>query len=108
MSLRAGLPRGVALLPEHLLRTRLEPGYRPVHLPQFDIMPVDKTAGRYDGRVVIAAIHVDHADGSAVRSDDIGPIGRHLCLHGALLASLLAGKMNRRTYEFEEECRGMM
>jgi len=59
-------------------------------------MAVDKTAGRYDGLIVIAAIHVDHADGSAVQSDDIGAIGRHLRSPAA------AAKMSMRVYEFEK------
>jgi hypothetical protein len=63
---------------KHLFRSGVEPGHRPVHLPQLDVVGVDETAGRRDGLVVVGAIHVDHADGSAVLPNDICAIGRHL------------------------------
>ena len=62
------------------------------------IVMIDKTAGRRDRRIVVAAIHVDDADRSAVRSNDIGAIGRHL---RSPAAADVVRRNTRREHEHE-------
>jgi hypothetical protein len=66
--LHVGLDKGV------------QPGYRPVRLPDLHGVAVDEPPGGFDGGLIINTIQLDHADGSVVKSDDIGTIDRHLGL----------------------------
>jgi hypothetical protein len=50
----------------HLFGPCVEPGYRPVHLPEFDIVAVDEPPGGFDGGRIIKTIQLNHANGSVV------------------------------------------
>jgi hypothetical protein len=50
----------------HLFGACVEPGYRPIHLPKLHIVAVDEPCGGFDGGLVITAIQLHHANGSAV------------------------------------------
>jgi hypothetical protein len=95
--------RRLQLFSAHVLGARVEPGDRPITLPELDIVIVDQPPGGFDGGLVINAIQLNHANGPVVQSNDKCTINRHVSLRTSRMTRWRFDARRRRMLAREDE-----